>query len=44
MIDVFFSLDPLHERSFNYFVKPFYIDGFGFDESKALFNDTFDIP
>jgi len=44
MIDEFFPLDPLHERSFNYFVKRFYIDGFGFDEKKALFIDTFNIP
>jgi len=44
MIDEFFPLDPLHERSFNYFVKRFYIDGFGFDPDKALFIDTFNIP
>lgn len=44
MIDEFFPLDPLHERSFNYFVKRFYIDGFGFDENKSLFIDTFNIP
>ncbi|MFT3752277.1 MAG: hypothetical protein QM800_05175 [Paludibacter sp.] len=44
MIDEFFPLDPLHERSFNYFVKRFYIDGFGFDEEKALLIDTFNIP
>lgn len=44
MIDEFFPLDPLHERSFNYFVKRFYIDGFGFDESKAMFIDTYNIP
>ena len=44
MIDEFFPLDPLHERSFNYFVKRFYIEGFGFDEKKALFIDTFNIP
>jgi len=44
MIDEFFPLDPLHERSFNYFVKRFYIDGFGFDEKKALFIDTYNIP
>ena len=44
MIDEFFPLDPLHERSFNYFVKRFYVEGFGFDESKALFIDTYNIP
>jgi len=44
MIDEFFPLDPLHERSFNYFVKRFYIDGFGFDENKALIIDTYNIP
>ena len=44
MIDEFFPLDPLHERSFNYFVKRFYIEGFGFDEKKALFIDTYNIP
>lgn len=44
MIDEFFPLDPLHERSFNYFVKRFYIDGFGFDPAKALFIDTYNIP
>ena len=44
MIDEFFPLDPLHERSFNYFVKRFYIDGFGFDPEKALLIDTYNIP
>ena len=44
MIDEFFPLDPLHERSFNYFVKRFYVEGFGFDASKALFIDTYNIP
>ncbi|MEI6752795.1 MAG: hypothetical protein WCK78_06480 [Paludibacter sp.] len=44
MIDEFFPLDPLHERSFNYFVKRFYVEGFGFDENKALFIDTYNIP
>lgn len=44
MIDEFFPLDPLHERSFNYFVKRFYINGFGFDENKAMFIDTYNIP
>ncbi len=44
MIDEFFPLDPLHERSFNYFVNKFYVEGFGFDKEKALFIDTYNIP
>ena len=44
MIDEFFPLKPDHERSFNYFVKRFYIDGFGFDLEKAMLIDTYNIP
>jgi len=43
-LDEFFPIRPEHERSFTYFVKNFYIDGFGFDPEKVHLINTFDIP
>jgi len=43
-LDEFFPIRPEHERSFTYFVKNFYIDGFGFDPKKVRLINTFDIP
>lgn len=43
-IDEFFPFDPDHERSFNYYVRKYYIEGFGFEKSKALLIDTNTIP
>jgi glucosamine-6-phosphate deaminase len=40
MLDEFFPINPAHERSFQYFVKRFYIDGFGMDINKARLIDT----
>lgn len=43
-LDEFFPIKPEHERSFTYFVKNFYIDGFGFDPKKVHLLNTYDIP
>jgi glucosamine-6-phosphate deaminase len=43
-IDEFYPFNPNHERSFNYYVRKYYIEGFGFDKSKALLIDTNTIP
>ena len=43
-LDEFFPIRPEHERSFTYFVKNYYIDGFGFDPKKVHLINTFDIP
>jgi glucosamine-6-phosphate deaminase len=43
-LDEFFPIKPEHERSFTYFVRNFYIDGFGFDPKKVHLINTFDIP
>lgn len=40
-LDEFFPMDPSHERSFRYYVRKYYLDGFGFDPGKALLLDTF---
>lgn len=40
-LDEFFPIDPQHERSFTYFVKKFYLEGFGFDPKKAHLIDTY---
>ncbi len=39
-IDEFYPILPTHQNSFYYYVKKFYIKGFGFDEKKALLIDT----
>jgi glucosamine-6-phosphate deaminase len=43
-LDEFFPIKPEHERSFTYFVKNFYIEGFGFDPKKVHLINTYDIP
>ncbi len=40
-LDEFFPIHPEHERSFNYFVKKYYIDGFGFDPKKTNLINTY---
>jgi len=39
-IDEFYPLDSAQHNSFNYYVKYFYIDGFGLDPDKALLIDS----
>ena len=41
-LDEFFPIDPEHERSFTYFVRKFYMDGFGLDPKKARLINTFE--
>ncbi|MEI7595656.1 MAG: glucosamine-6-phosphate isomerase [Bacteroidota bacterium] len=36
-IDEFYPINPIQHNSFHNFVKKFYINGFGIDESKSLF-------
>jgi glucosamine-6-phosphate deaminase len=43
-LDEFFPIMPEHERSFTYFVRNFYIEGFGLDAQKVRLINTFDIP
>ncbi len=43
-LDEFFPISPDHERSFTYFVKNFYIEGFSFDPKKVHLINTYDIP
>jgi len=43
-LDEFFPIKPEHERSFTYFVKNFYIEGFGLDPKKVHLINTYDIP
>jgi glucosamine-6-phosphate deaminase len=42
-LDEFFPIDPAHERSFRHYVRKYYLEGFGFDESRALLLDCFNI-
>lgn len=42
-LDEFFPINPLHERSFTWFVKKYYIDGFGFDPKKVRLINTYEI-
>jgi glucosamine-6-phosphate deaminase len=39
-IDEFYPIDSAQHNSFSYYVKQFYIDGFGLDPAKALLIDT----
>ena len=43
-LDEFFPIRPDHERSFAYFIKKFYLQGFGLDPRRALLIDSFGIP
>jgi glucosamine-6-phosphate deaminase len=40
-LDEFFPIKPEHERSFTYFVKKYYIEGFGFDPKKTHLINTY---
>ena len=42
-LDEFFPMDPTHERSFRYYVKKYYLEGFGFDPDRAMLLDTFHV-
>lgn len=42
-IDEFYPMDSSQHNSFNYYVKNFYIDGFGLDPQKALLIDPLEI-
>jgi glucosamine-6-phosphate deaminase len=41
-LDEFFPISPEHERSFTYFVKRFYVDGFGLDPKKTHLINTYE--
>lgn len=41
-LDEFFPINPEHERSFTYFVRKFYLEGFGLDPKKARLINTFE--
>jgi glucosamine-6-phosphate deaminase len=41
-LDEFFPINPEHERSFTYFVRKFYIDGFGLDPKKTRLINTYE--
>ncbi len=43
-IDEFYPISSKQHNSFNYYVRDFYIKGFGLDEKKALLINTEDIP
>ena len=43
-IDEFFPMNPLHERSFNYYIKKYYFEEFGIDKNKAMLFDTWNFP
>jgi glucosamine-6-phosphate deaminase len=43
-LDEFFPIKPEHERSFTYFVKNYYIKGFGLATKKVHLINTYDIP
>lgn len=43
-IDEFYPIDPLHHNSFCDYVKRYYIEGFGLNESKALLINSEEIP
>ena len=43
-IDEFYPISPLQHNSFYYYVKKFYVEGFGLDPAKALLINSEDIP
>ncbi|MGC8803757.1 MAG: hypothetical protein ACP5PS_08315, partial [Bacteroidales bacterium] len=43
-IDEFFPISPHHERSFQYFIKKFYVEGFGLNPERVHYIDTFHLP
>jgi len=40
-IDEFYPMDPERENSFNYYIRKFYIEGFGLDPKKAILMNTY---
>ena len=40
-LDEFFPINPIHERSFTYFVKKYYINGFGLNQNNTYLIDTY---
>ncbi len=42
-IDEFYPIDPNQKNSFNYYVKKYYIDGFGLDPNKALLMNLWEL-
>ncbi len=42
-IDEFYPIDPNQKNSFYYYVKKYYIDGFGLDPDKAMFMDLWHV-
>ncbi|MEO7424563.1 MAG: glucosamine-6-phosphate deaminase [Fibrobacteria bacterium] len=43
-LDEFFPMRPDHERSFAYFIRKYYLEGFGLDARRALLIDSYRIP
>ncbi len=43
-IDEFYPISSKQANSFSYYVKKFYVDGFGLDHNKALFINSDEIP
>jgi glucosamine-6-phosphate deaminase len=41
-LDEFFPINPEHERSFTWFVKKFYVEGFGLDPGKTRLINTWE--
>ena len=42
-IDEFYPIDPKQKNSFHYYVKKYYIDGFGLEPEKAMLMDLWNI-
>lgn len=42
-IDEFYPMDPERENSFNYYIKKFYIEGFGLNPEKAILMNTYTV-
>jgi len=42
-MDEFYPMDPKRENSFNYYIKKFYIEGFGFNSEKTILMNTWTI-
>jgi glucosamine-6-phosphate deaminase len=43
-IDEFFPISPWHERSFQFFIRKYYVEGFGLNPERVHFIDTFNLP
>jgi glucosamine-6-phosphate deaminase len=43
-LDEFFPMRPDHERSFAYFIRKYYLEGFGLDPRRALLIDGYRLP